>query len=86
LRAELDRLKHQSPAAEFNADGYFVEIYANSLKPGDKLYLAAGAQKPLTDDQIMKIGRELGMKCRLGGNQNIDFDYARAIEAAHKIG
>ena len=35
----------------------------------------------LTDEEIMAIGRELGLKCRLGGNSNIDFDYARAIEA-----
>ena len=34
----------------------------------------------LTDDEILAIGKELGMKCRLGGNQNIDFDYARANE------
>ena len=39
----------------------------------------------LTDEEIMAIGRELGLKCRLGGNSNIDFDYARAIEAAHGI-
>lgn len=45
----------------------------------------ARASKPLTDEQILAIGKELGMKCRLGGNQNIDFDYARAIEAAHGI-
>jgi hypothetical protein len=38
----------------------------------------------LTDEQIMAIGRELGIKCRLGGNSNIDFDYARAIEAELK--
>lgn len=35
----------------------------------------------LTDEEIMAIGKELGLKCRLGGNPNIDFDYARAIEA-----
>lgn len=43
-------------------------------------------RSPLTDEQIMEIGKELGLKCRLGGNPNIDFDYARAIEAAHQIG
>lgn len=42
-------------------------------------------RQPLTDAQIMAIGRELGLKCRLGGNPNIDFDYARAIERAHGI-
>ena len=50
------------------------------------LYTSPPAQrKPLTDEQIMAIGKELGLKCRLGGNPNIDFDYARAIEAAHGI-
>ena len=38
----------------------------------------------LTDEQIYAIGKELGMKCRLGGNPNIDIDYARAIEAKLK--
>ena len=46
---------------------------------------AAMVREPLTDEQIMAIGKELGLKCRLGGNPNIDFDYARAIEAAHGI-
>ncbi len=41
---------------------------------------------PLTDEKIMEICRELGKQCRLGGNPNIDFDYARAIERAHGIG
>ena len=50
------------------------------------VYTSPPAQrKPLTDEQIMAIGKELGLKCRLGGNPNIDFDYARAIEAAHGI-
>jgi hypothetical protein len=38
----------------------------------------------LMDEQIYAIGKELGMKCRLGGNPNIDIDYARAIEAKLK--
>lgn len=38
----------------------------------------------LTDDEILAIGQELGLKCKLGGNPNIDFDYARAIEAKLK--
>jgi hypothetical protein len=46
---------------------------------------AQPAPVPLTDDRIYAIGKELGMKCRLGGNPNIDLDYARAIEAAHGI-
>jgi hypothetical protein len=43
------------------------------------------APVPLTDEQIYAIGKEIGMKCRLEGNPNIDLDYARAIEAAHGI-
>ena len=38
----------------------------------------------LTDDNIYAIGRHLGNSCRLGGNSNIDIDYARAIEAKLK--
>lgn len=34
----------------------------------------------LTKDEIIAIGKELGLKCRLGGNPNIDIDYAEAIE------
>jgi hypothetical protein len=51
-------------------------------------YLPLYAHPPrtaLTDEQILAIGRELGVRCKLGGNPNIDFDYARAIEAAHGI-
>ena len=48
---------------------------------------AQPAQRPwvgLTLDEVMTIGRQLGLKCRLGGNANIDFDYAEAIEAKLK--
>jgi hypothetical protein len=38
----------------------------------------------LTDDEIFAIGKELGLKCSLGGNPNIDIDYAKAIEAKLK--
>jgi hypothetical protein len=38
----------------------------------------------LTDAVVLAIGKELGLKCKLGGNPNIDFDYAKAIEAALK--
>ena len=70
-----------------------VEIYWHNApdlndwirQNGQPLYTSPPARKPLTDDQILKIGRELGLKCRLGGNPSIDFDYARAIEAAHNI-
>jgi hypothetical protein len=46
------------------------------------LYTAPQPRRRLTDEEILAIGRELGMKCRLGGNPNIDFDYARAVETA----
>jgi hypothetical protein len=55
------------------------------LPIGTKLYTKPQQRKPLTDEQIFAIGKELGLKCRLGGNPNIDIDYARAIEAAHGI-
>jgi hypothetical protein len=38
----------------------------------------------LTEEEVLAIGRELGLKCRLGGNPNIDIDYAQAIEAKLK--
>jgi hypothetical protein len=38
----------------------------------------------LTYEEVLAIGRELGLQCRLGGNPNIDIDYARAIEAKLK--
>ena len=38
----------------------------------------------LTKDEVLAIGKELGLKCKLGGNPNIDFDYAEAIEAKLK--
>jgi hypothetical protein len=38
----------------------------------------------LTDAEVLAIGKELGLKCKMGGNPNIDFDYAKAIEAALK--
>jgi hypothetical protein len=55
------------------------------LPLGTKLYTTPQQRKPLTDEQIFSIGKELGLKCRLGGNPNIDIDYVRAIEAAHGI-
>ena len=62
-----------------------IEAYPNTLSDGVySLYTAPPKRQPLTDEQIMEIGKELGAKCRLGGNPNIDFDYARAIEAKLK--
>jgi len=34
----------------------------------------------LTQEEILAIGRELGLKCRLGGNPSIDFDYYYVID------
>ena len=34
----------------------------------------------LTLSEIFAIGKELGLKCSLGGNPHIDIDYANAIE------
>jgi hypothetical protein len=34
----------------------------------------------LTEEDIYAIGKHLGQACRLGGNPDIDIDYARAIE------
>lgn len=53
-----------------------VELESIQVKQG---------KTPMTDEQVLAIGKELGKKCRLGGNPNIDFDYARAIEAYHGI-
>ena len=60
----------------------FADAEGLSVTP---LYTHPQPRQPLTEEQIMAIGRELGLKCRLGGNPNIDFDYARAIERAHGI-
>jgi hypothetical protein len=38
----------------------------------------------LTDEEVFAIAKELGLKCSLGGNPNIDIDYAKAIEAKLK--
>lgn len=38
----------------------------------------------LTEEEIFAIGKELGLKCSLGGNPHIDIDYAKAIEAKLK--
>jgi hypothetical protein len=68
----------------------YVKGFNDGMKEMDGMepYTTPPAQPapvPLTDEQIYAIGKELGMKCRLGGNPSIDIDYARAIEAAHGI-
>lgn len=72
------------PTGHGHRDMHYVECQHLPVKT--KLYIAQPAQRePLTYEEIAAIGKELGLKCRLGGNPNIDFDYARAIEAAHNI-
>jgi hypothetical protein len=80
----------QEPVLYVHPSTYAMES-ANQIgvwRPGCQLddylplYFAPQPRKRLTDEEILAIGRELGMKCRLGGNPNIDFDYARAVEAA----
>jgi hypothetical protein len=63
----------------------YASSYCNTYDAIDAVKQALAAPVPLTDEQIYAIGKELGMKCRLGGNPNIDLDYARAIESAHGI-
>jgi hypothetical protein len=65
------------------------EQFFDSSAKGDYEWSPLYTPPPRTalgDEQILAIGRELGVRCKLGGNPNIDFDYARAIEAAHGIG
>ena len=77
----------QEPVGYFRVNDY-GRWEENENEHGQPFYTppqAQPAREPLTDEQIMAIGKELGVKCRLGGNPNIDFEYARAIEAAHGI-
>ena len=83
---ELKELRTKDP----KADARELDLMVAELEHENKLLRARNERleaeaKPLTDEQIYAIGKELGLKCRLGGNTNIDIDYARAIEAAHGI-
>jgi hypothetical protein len=69
----------------FVKDDLTPEHYMKTIAAVKQALAAQPAPVQLTDEQIYAIGKELGMKCRLGGNPNIDLDYARAIEAAHSI-
>ncbi len=89
LSEDTNLYTHPQPAQPkvWDAEGYDALCQQLELVTAERDALkAAQPKEPLTDEQIMAIGKELGLKCRLGGNQNIDFDYARAIEAAHGIG
>jgi chromosome segregation ATPase len=89
LDAILDELK-ELRTKDPKADARELDLMVAELEHENKLLRARNERleaeaKPLTDEQIYVIGKELGLKCRLGGNTNIDIDYARAIEAAHGI-
>jgi chromosome segregation ATPase len=89
LDAILDELK-ELRTRDPKADARELDLMVAELEHENKLLRARNERleaeaKPLTDEQIYAIGKELGLKCRLGGNTNIDIDYARAIEAAHGI-
>lgn len=84
----------QEPVAHVIVAGDLVSVTTGSaglkslfdLGHGAPLY-ATPQQRPwvgLTRDEALTIGRQLGLKCRLGGNANIDFDYADSIEAKLK--
>jgi hypothetical protein len=51
------------------------------LKPGDKLYTAPPARKPLTKEEITAISKQV---CEGGPEDSID-RFVRAIEAVHGI-
>jgi hypothetical protein len=66
----------------------FEEADIDKLPIGTLLYTSPPAAQRqwvgLSDEEVVSIGKELGLKCKLGGNPNIDFDYAEAIEAKLK--
>jgi len=65
----------------YDFDIYTAEKFADLIRADEREQrLWVG----LTQDEVLTIGRQLGLKCRLGGNANIDFDYADAIEAKLK--
>jgi hypothetical protein len=65
---------------EFNR----IEREASLRKAAVSATVAKREWVGLTEEEVLAIGRELGLKCRLGGNPNIDIDYAQAIEAKLK--
>jgi hypothetical protein len=65
---------------EFNR----IEREASLRKAAVSATVAKRGWVGLTEEEVLAIGRELGLKCRLGGNPNIDIDYAQAIEAKLK--
>jgi hypothetical protein len=69
-----------APVQEPDHGDELTIAYMSGLHDGKKKRAWVG----LTRDEVLSIGKELGLKCKLGGNANIDFDYAEAIEAKLK--
>ncbi len=80
--SDFGQLQAQEPAAMYLrecTDGSLVQLY-DDLKPGTKLYAAAGAQeqrKPLTDEEISEIALDYSLPYSIQS-------FARAIEAKIK--
>jgi hypothetical protein len=56
-------------------------VYEKGMDWKDPLYTSPPQRKPLTDDEITEVWRELKSKNEAWS----DLDFARAIEAAHGI-
>jgi hypothetical protein len=73
-------LHNAAPVQEPDHGDVLTIAYMSGLYDGKQKRAWVG----LTRDEVLSIGKELGLKCKLGGNANIDFDYAEAIEAKLK--
>jgi hypothetical protein len=90
--SEIERFIKATDAAWASASWATEDVASASAAMNDYMKardilrgeLAAREWVGLTDDEIFAIGKELGLKCSLGGNPNIDIDYARAIEQPSK--
>lgn len=63
-------------------DAGVVVVCSYKYKPVDKLYTSPPARKPLTDEEKLKIAKDVGVKVRTGAAA---IKFANAIEAAHNI-
>jgi hypothetical protein len=77
---ESSAVKPAAPVQEPDHGDELTIAYMSGLHDGKQKREWVG----LTRDEVLSIGKELGLKCKLGGNANIDFDYAEAIEAKLK--
>jgi hypothetical protein len=91
IKAEYEPAQSMRPEIKKMYEDYFDKCFRESSEPVPENFMDAlkfdvvmREWVGLTDEEIMEIGRKLGVKCRLGGNQNIDFDYSQAIEAKLK--